>query len=317
MTRCNIVLFFLLWLPLQSAVPQNACEEHTFPANAVDSHGQQILGLTTEQFRAVLQGQPVKVMSANFKSGPQRIVVLIDLSDSVWVDSKERELVKLVAQDVVSAGPPQAQLALATFSSEFKTIVGLGQDRETVREGILRLSPKIKTSSTPLSSGGTAMNDAILEAANMFGNPQPGDVIYAITDGFDNGSHSSSGKVLQYLEQRNIRLFVSAIDNPDWMPYSRYTGGPESVGKFAKETGGYYIILGTDRPRKSAPGTSTNALHQLYALMASFYLLDVVVPKDQDKPRELKLVVTDPNGNKKKDAIVLYPQKVFPCARAR
>jgi len=318
MTHFRTVLFFLVAFPLLMAAQQPiACEKRTFPANVVDEHGQQILGLTSEQFRADFQGQPVKVMSAKFEGGPQRILMLVDVSGSMWFDAQQRELVKLVADDIVSSGPPQAQLALATFSSKFETIVRFGQGRETVREAILSLNPAVKTSSTPFAPGDSAMHDAILEAASMFGSPQPGDVVYAITDGLDNRSKSSTGKVLQYLEQRNIRLFASVIHNGRFMQPSGGSGGPELLGKTAKETGGYFTILETDSPRKLGLGASTNAVHQLYGLMASFYLLDIELPKDPDKPRELKLTVADANGNKKKGTMVLHPQNVFPCAATR
>ena len=314
MTHFRTVLFFLVAFPLLAAAQQNsACEERTLPVNAVDSHGQQVLGLTSEQFRADFQGQTVKVLSAKFESGPQRILLLVDVSGSMWFDVQQRELIKLVANDIVSSGPPQAQLALATFSSKFETIVKFGQGREVVREAILALNPVIKTSSMPLSSAETAMNDAVLAAANMFGTPQPGDVVYAITDGLDNGSKTSTGKVLQYLEQRKIRLFASVIHNGRFMDLSSGSGGSELLGKAAKATGGYFTILETDSPRKRGLGASTNAVHQLYDLMASFYLLDIELPKDPDKAGELKLTVVEANGNKKKGATVLHPQKIFPC----
>jgi hypothetical protein len=314
MTRFPTVLFFLAAFPLLMAAQQPiACEERTFPVNVVDIHGQQILGLTSERFRADFQGQPVKIMSAKFEDGPQRILMLVDVTGSMWFDVQQRELVKLVADDMVSSGPPQAQLALATFSTKFETIVKFGQSREAVREAILSLNPAVKTSSTPVASEETAMNDAILEAANMLGSPQPGDVVYVITDGLDNGSKSSTGKVLQYLEKQNIRLFASLIHNGRFMQLSGGPGGPELLGKTAEETGGYFTILETDSRRKSGLGTSTNVVRQLYGLMASFYLVDIGLPKDPDKPRELKLTVVDGNGNKKKGTTVLHPQNIFPC----
>jgi hypothetical protein len=318
MTHFRTVLFFLVAFPLLMTAQQNsACEERTIPVNAVDAHGQQVLGLTSEQFRADLQGQPVKVLSAKFESGPLRILMLVDVSGSMWFDAQQRDLIKLVADDIVSSGPPQAQLALATFSSQFETIVKFGQGREAVRQAVLALKPVIKTSSTPLPSGETAMNDAVLAAANLFGSPQPGDVIYTITDGLDNGSKSSTGTVLQYLERRNIRLFASVIHNGRFMPLSGGVGGPELLGKTTTETGGYFTILETDSARKSGLGASTSAVRQLYGLMMSFYLLDIELPKDPDKPRELKLSVVGSNGNKKKGTTVLHPQNVLPCDVAR
>lgn len=293
------------------------CKQRALSVNVVDAHGQQILGLTSEQFRAAFQGQPVKVMSAKFEGGPQRILMLVDGSGSMWFDAQQRELIRLVANDMVSSGPPQAQLALATFSSNFEAIVKFGQDREAVREGILGLNPTVKSFSQP-SSGETALNDAILEAANMFENPHPGDVVYAITDGLDNGSKSATGRVRQYLEQRNIRLFVSVIHNPSF-GVPRGTGaadGAELVINTAKETGGYHVVFETDGPSK-AFSKAKDAVRQLYKLMASFYALEIELPKEPDKPRELKLMIVDVNGSKEKGVTVLHSQNVFPCAVSR
>ena len=318
MTHYRSVLFCLVAFPLLMFAQQDsACTERTFPANVLDAHGQQVLGLTNEQFRADFQGKPAKITSANYKSGPQRIVMLVDVSGSMWFDAQQRQLTKLVANDMVSSGPAQAQLALATFSSKFEAVVKFGHDREAVREAILSLNPAVKTSSNPFPSGETALNDAILDAANMFENPQPGDVVYAITDGLDNGSKSTTGRVLQYLERRKTRLFASVIRNSRFVQLSGGTGGPERVGNTAKETGGYSTIFETDHLKNSALGASADALHQLYGLMASFYLLDVELPRDPDKPRELKLTVVDADGDKKKGMMVLHPQSVFPCLTAR
>jgi hypothetical protein len=315
MTYFRPVLFFLAAFPLLMAAQQhNPCQKRVLLINVVDAHGQQVLGLTGKQFRPKLQGQPVKVMSAKFGAGPQRILILVDVSGSMWADAQQWELVKFVADDILSAGPPQAQLALGTFSNKVETNVKFGQGREAIREAILSLNPKSK--SIPKRSGETALNDAILEAANMFGSPQPGDVVYAITDGLDNESKNTTKRVLQYLGQRNIRLFATVIHNNRFIQHPGGPDGPELVGKTAKETGGYYTIVETDRLGNLALGASTNTVRQLYGLMSSFYLLDIELPKEPDKPREVKLTVVDTNGNKKKGTIVLYPQNIFPCAVA-
>ena len=72
----------------------------------------------------------------------------------------------------------------------------------------------------------------------------------------------------------------------------------------------------TDSHRKLGLSASTNMVRQLYGLMTSFYLVEIELPKDPDKPRELKLNVVDANGNKKIGTIVLYPQNIFPCGVA-
>lgn len=314
MTYFRRVLLFLVVFPLLvSAQQHGSCEQRSFAVNVVDAHGQQILGLTSERFRATFQGQPVRVLSAGLKAGLQRIFLLLDVSGSMWADAQQRELVKLVAGDLVSAGPQQAQLALATFSSKVETKVRFGQERGDVCEAILGLNPPSK--SIPGPSDETALNDAILEAANMFGSPQPGDVIYAITDGLDNESKTSTGRVIEYLGQRNIRLFVTVVRNGRFVQFStRPASGAELVGSTAKKTGGSYTILETDRPWNPGAGASTNGVRQLYDLMASFYLLEIKLPKEPEKPTELKLAAVDANGKKEKGLTVLYPQNISPCA---
>lgn len=316
MTLFRAFLLFVLAIPLQmTAQEQGNCEHRKLPVNVVDVHGQQISGLTTDQFRAEYQGQSVIVKSSEFESVPQRIVLLVDTSRSVSVDAQQWELVKSVANDIVSAGPPHAELALATFSSKFEANVGFGADRNALQKAIRGLAAPPKIANT--LAGETALYDAILQAAKMLGDSQLGDVVYAITDGLDNESSTTTGKVLQYLEQRNIRLFVSVIHNGRFMPMpGSGQGGPAVVGKAARETGGYNTILETDGPKKSASGASTTAVHQLYALMSSFYLFDIELPKDPDKPRELKVTVVDSNGKKKKDTTILHSHNVFACGAA-
>ena len=319
MTRfCTILFLLAAFPPVIAAQQHGGCEERMFPVNVVDARSQQILGLTREQFHVELRGQRVNVLSVKFESGAQRILMLVDVSGSMWSDAQQRELIELVADDMVSSGPPQAQLALSTFSDKFETIVKFGQGREAVREGILGLNHASKTTSSPSPSAETALNDAILEAADMFGSPETGDIVYVLTDGLDNESKSSTEKVRQYLEKRNIRLFGSVIHNGRFLPLSMGAAdGPELLGNTAKETGGYSTRLEVDHLKDSTLGTSDNAVHQLYKLMASFYLLDIELPTDPDKPRELKLTVANADGSKKKGTIVLYPQKIFPCDTTR
>jgi von Willebrand factor type A domain len=300
------VLLSLAFPLLMAAQEHNTCENRTLPANVVDAHGQQILGLTTDQFRAEYHGQTIKVISAKFESGAPRILLLVDTSRSVSSDPRQWELVKSVARDMVSKGPPQAKLALATFSDKFETNVRFGQDRDAVREAILGLTAPSHIASTV--AGETALYDAILEAADMFGEPQSGDVVYVITDGLDNESKTTTGKVLQYLEQRNIRLFMSVIHNSRFTPLPGASDGPEIVGITARETGGDYTTLETGYVK------SAIAVHQLYDLMASFYLLDLESIKAPDKSRKLKLAVVDTSGKKMKGTTVLYPQDVSLCA---
>lgn len=313
MTHASRVLFILTIFPaLMVGQDTSACENRALLANVVDVRGQQIGQLTSAQFRASIQGQPIKVVSARFETQPKRILILLDVSGSMWADPEQWQLVKLIAGDVVSSGPPQADFALATFSNKFETNVKFRQGRDAVRRSIASLDPSLR--GAPKSSGETALDDAILQAASLFGNAQAGDALYAITDGLDNESSSSTSKVIQYLGQRDLRLFASVVHNARFVPMSSgpRSDGAELVGNIVKETGGYHVALETDQPAK-AFGKAQNALRQLYDLMASFYLLDLDLPKELDKPRELKLTVVDSNGNKQKGTI-FYRQKVFPCA---
>lgn len=310
----TIFIFLLAFPALIIAQQYKDCREHVFPTNVVDLHGQQVSDLTSEQFRAIFLGQPATVISAEFQSRPQRILMLVDVSDSMSDDPKQWQLVRLVVDDMVSYGPFQAQLALVTFSDTVEIDVRFGQNRDAVRGAIFSFKPRSKTASNAAgkdTQGGTAFNDAILEAAKMFGSPQPGDMIYAITDGYENESKNSSAKVLPYLEQRGIRLFAAVIHNRNFMPLYSQAGGPELVAEDAEKTGGSQIVLETGSPDAEL-NRAKNRLRQLYDLMASFYLIHIELPKEPDKPRELKLTVASISAHKK-GMMVLYPQNIFPC----
>lgn len=214
-----------------------------------------------------------------------------------------------------SAGPFQAQLALATFSDKVEIKVRFGQSRDAVRDAIFSVKPRSRTTSTTFgqgTQGGTAFNDAILEVAKMFGSAQAGDVIYVVTDGYENESKNSTAKFLQYLEPRDIRLFAAVIHNRNFMPRYGQAGGPELVAEDVEKTGGSRIVLETGSLSAELDRARTS-MRRLYDQMASFYLLHVELPKDPDKSRELKIRVVNIKKNKKKGMMVSYPQNVFPC----
>ena len=128
--------------------------------------------------------------------------------------------------------------------------------------------------------------------------------------------------MVQYLEQRGIRLFASVIQGRLFQPPviggvtekgAEMVLGAEIVGDTAEATGGYHVTFTTGDPVK-AFDKSKGAVRQLYNLIASFYVLDLQLPEEPRKTQELKLTVTDINGNTEKGMTVMHPRNPFLCA---
>jgi hypothetical protein len=123
--------FFLLFIGsnlLLSAQQTPGCLERTLVVNVRDRTGQFVGGLRPSLFRGTLQGQQVRIPSAEVKAGPRRIVVLLDASGSVNKENHKLDSARLIAGNLLLKAPSDLHPALVVFSDhiiELPTLVVL------------------------------------------------------------------------------------------------------------------------------------------------------------------------------------------------
>jgi hypothetical protein len=195
------VLLLLLVGNLRAAAP--SCQERVLPVTVKDGDGKLVEGLAARDFRAEVRGSPVSILSAEINSSPQRIVLLLDISESMSRHGGIRRLARAGVAHLIGHLGNRADYALIVFSDKAELKISLGEGKEAVLEQ-LEFRPDIEPNNT-------ALFDSIALGATTLDSPQPEDVIYLISDGQDTRSKASWDDVEQALLERGIRLFVFHI----------------------------------------------------------------------------------------------------------
>jgi hypothetical protein len=217
--------FFLpiatLPLFLLSGFAQQALESQpsTRPivANVVDTKGNAVRDLTKQNFHVRVNGKPAVVLDARYSLAPRRIVVLLDMSGSMTGEKTNGKwlIAREAVDDLLAETPGDVSIAMLTFSGKVRDVFDFSQGRTAIAEWMKEdpgQRPKRKDSPR------TALFDAISEGLKLLQPVQPGDSVYAITDGGDNASQVSAGKVRSALLQSRVRLFAFLFSEPMRLP---------------------------------------------------------------------------------------------------
>src|ERR1700680_1544124 len=319
----NVSRYGVVWLALAllAAPPlwtqEDACRRHALMAGVIDAKGNPVPGLGRANFSARFRGKPVNITFAELDTHTRRIVILLDASGSML--SERWEPAVNVAEDLLAKAPPQVPIALSVFSRTVENKISFNQGRAAIAAELAALHARRKVMLKGQRS--TVLWDSVLDALEMFGTPHLGDIIYAITDGEDNGSKHDYRKVAQALASSGGRFFAFLFLPDDVSLTDEESTAPQDLREASAETGGLLISPdGMTSPFGLFARTYSSALPQpaldaLYRQMAVFYRLDVELPEAGDKTRgwDLKLEAPD---TKKKGWTLVYPRKLMPCAAA-
>jgi len=306
-----------------SAQPIGDPVTHSIIVNVRDSHGNVLRDLTKDNFRVRIAGEPAKVLDASYGVAPRRIVVLLDMSGSMAgfpEKNKKWKITRQVVEDLLDEAPPNVQIALLTFSDKTLEVFDFSQGRAILREWLTR-----GPSQHPIARGQTALLDSILAAIKLLRPHHLGDAIYAITDGFDNVSHSSARIVEEVLSASGIRLFALLLS--DYVLEEMVTLGRLDFIEIARDSGGFVFGLSS---RGEAPENKFSPLKRfdyefneqmrdtikdltrlLCVQINGFYSLLIVEPNLQ-KTGTLRLEVRDKSGKVAKGITFTCPSMIVP-----
>jgi hypothetical protein len=304
-----IVAFFgltLAGLAQQTASPPEA---RPVLVNVLErTTGQPIRDLTKDNFLVRVNGQPVEVLDATYSAAPRRIVVLLDVSGSMNRQGDESEMDKWhIAHDAVAhllaQTPRDVPIAMLTFSNLVRERFDFSQNRDVISNWLKRYSdrpPKLKHKEVE-----TALLDAILDGLSLLQPVQPGDALYAVTDGGDNASHVSISQTKGALLGSGVRLFVFLLASAGTV--EERTGVDLVVG-FSGDSGG--MTLGD--PLRPSPyrGSDREIIEaftrDLNSCVSQFWTLQIAAPVS-NKERKLKLEIED-HGKPRNDVQLTYPR---------
>lgn len=326
MSRFFAIALVAFFFPLGSSLraqKKNACVNRTITLTVAPLSERNRITVFNTEFRGAYGRKSILVKSITFDRGPRRVVILMDLSGSMAGRvSGDWNVLFDTARDLISQMPPTARIGFASFTGSLQPIISPTADHQSVLDSVERM--RSSQSSVELKNGDTAMRDAIHETIAMFGEPDFGDAIYIISDGYDNRSKISAGTVVKELDAAGIRLFAFEVIGTNLTIQGSTLGnGPSALQDIVEDTGGISVGL----TRSSDRGTSDATLRALtltpedlhkqlafqYRQILEMYRLDVQLPEYLSKPQNWKLIWVGPDKSVQKNYVLLYPKFLGPC----
>jgi hypothetical protein len=232
-------------------------------------------------------------------------------------DRNKWKIALTAASELVSSASPRAHISLFTFASKVEKRFDLTSDHKEIEQWLD--APSTRDTST--LNGQTALYKAILEALKELDPAQPGDAIYAITDGGENASAESKRHIGLALQKSEVRLFVFMLNGPVDDP-DEDTGRRElhdlalGSGGFGSSVGPYSLTarMNGSYDYDNRVVARIRAWTQvLEAEIGNFYIIQIETPASSFKSEDWKLQVLDDQGRTRKDVSVVYPHPLAGC----
>ncbi|MCU1269986.1 MAG: VWFA-related Acidobacterial domain protein [Acidobacteriaceae bacterium] len=318
-----LTILALLLSPLPGCAQGLQDQTRSIAVNVLDSHGSAIRDLTKENFRVRVNGKPAEVLSAEYSLAPRRIVVLLDTSGSMAGNRNNTkwQIAREALTDVIATTPKSVPIALLAFSDRINSTFGFEQGRAAIVDW-LRQGP----SQRERLKGRTALFDATVAAIKLLQPPQPGDSIYAITDGGDDASTVSVRDTERTMVLSGVRFFIFLLAEPSVTEEQR--SGLDSVTQLAIRSGGFIFGARAQRLDMDLAYPNTDVTYdydeaareniklstqELNIQVNGFYILQLAEPSSR-KNGKITLEVLDKPGRSRKDVVVSYP-RTLPAAK--
>jgi hypothetical protein len=270
------------------------CSSRDVAVNVRDAKGNFVDGLTLTSFQATINHQPIRVVADKTINSGARVVLLVDLSESMRFNAT-----KFIAEHFVANMSGALRIAMVTFSDHILETLDFGS---LPRDILLHLEHSENL-------GHTSLHDSVVNAAGMFHEPRPGDAIYVITDGGDNRSSSRPTAVGHLLESKGIRLFWFDL-NDRYFPTEQARLGQSDMKWLTELSGGLVVETSDPIDRRSFD----ELVSGIYGSMKNFYDLSLELPSAADDRRSWNLEVLDNQGKKLKGVKVYYSKPLPACA---
>ncbi len=267
------------------------------------------LELTPAHLAANFRNRPLHVTAIGPEQRPRRLVILMDASGSIRGGTTAGWEATIEAASQLVDAVRDVETAITIFAERVEIVTGpttqhdrLAGEIENLRSGLLEEGPRRQR---------TAIWDSLLDAMQMFGPLQPGDVLYVITDGVDNFSESRPPMVTQALISAGVRLFAFALANQG------FAYGSGELERMVQDTGGVLTAASPSdwRAFHDSPQTSpiALALREQNRQILGFRRLEVELDESVPRPQPWQLAVTGLEESQLRNIVVNYPARLFPC----
>jgi hypothetical protein len=287
------------------------------PVAVYSRDGRPIEGLSSSNFEVRVAGH-TGVFTLSTDRSSKRMLLLMDASQSV--NREAWRLATHLAIYLAQGADPENRVALVVYGAGDRIALDFTQPRSAVLGKLAELA----STRPPNSVGGEHLYDALLDAAEVFGDHGFGDAIFVIGAGEDRGSHASAGSVKSALVARRVRLFGLLLDAPVIGSMSGFFFDPRvdfylsEVDQLAVDLGGVFSHEDTKPPATAYKLTDIRlkALDQYaeatYWQIAEPYRLDFDAPTG-GKPARLEILFQKASAAANLKPVLLYPRQIAAC----
>ena len=190
-------------------------------ASVVDGTGRFVRDLTASDFEILEDEKPQDLDLVSQTREPALFALLVDSSQSMAVRA---EAVRKTARSLLAPLAKDDQIVVMPFSRRILTVTGPTTDHTTVLDAISGIRP----------SGGTAILDAVRDAAAALSRRAERRAIVLITDGYDEHSTSQFEATIDALRRSDLTLYVIGVGGVAGISLT----GEQLLTRLATETGG-------------------------------------------------------------------------------
>jgi Ca-activated chloride channel family protein len=252
-------------------------------ATAVDSKSRPVRDLKPQEFRILEEGRPQKLVHfARANDLSARVLLLVDASGSMNVESKTTSTRTVVTQLLASFGP-EDEVALAGFDSRYFGLVPFTRDRQAILDKLDELRP----------FGATALHDALDKAAQDIASHGEGRrAVILLTDGVDNASTATPDDVIARSRALDVPIYPVSVVSPLDDPRSALFVGVKEAGVAAQAAGllsSYAALSGGAAFSVSDLRSLTQAAAQIAAELKCQYRLGYDPPQGPARFRRVEV----------------------------
>jgi Ca-activated chloride channel family protein len=241
-----------------------------------DSAGRLVPNLTKEDFTILDNGVPQEISVFDNTVRPITSVVMLDTSGSMTLNL---DLMKAAAEQFVLRLLPEDKAIVGAFNNKVEFAnTGFTNDRDDLTSAIRELD----------YGNATRLWDAIDLSLEQLQGIDGRRVVVVFTDGDDQGSSSSQGKVIDRSRADEVMIYAIGLESvymgaPGRMVRTRPAGG---LRRIADETGGGYFELKKTEDLGPAFTRVAQELHSQYLLAFTPKNLDGKVHKLEVRPKD-------------------------------
>jgi VWFA-related protein len=223
-----------------------------------DEKGRFVKDLTDKEFSVLENGEAQTLDYLRQDRDPSLFALLVDSSQSMAIRS---DAVRGAAARLIAPLGKDDEVLVAPFTKSIDSVTGPTTDRATVLDAIGAIRHK----------GGTAILDALGEAATTLTTSTRRKAIVLITDGYDENSESKIDQATDALKRSGITLYVVGLGGIAGVSLK----GEKLLKSLAEDTGGRAWFPRDERDLVVAYDAIANEVRNRYLLGYT--------PKNQDR----------------------------------